>query len=92
MSRHSDVLGTEAFSTTRAGYRDLAAWAEAFGPIQAFGVEETGSYGAGLTRSLLAKGHTVVEVNRPNRQLRHQHGKSDPLDAESAARAVLSRQ
>jgi transposase len=33
---------------------------------------------------LQAKGHTVVEVNRPNRQLRHQNGKSDPLDAESA--------
>jgi len=31
-------------------------------------------------------------VNRPNRQLRHQHGKSDPLDAESAARAVLGGQ
>jgi transposase len=41
---------------------------------------------------LQAKGHTVVEVNRPNRQLRHQNGKSDPLDAESAARAVLSGQ
>ena len=40
----------------------------------------------------LAKGHSVVEVNRPNRQLRHQNGKSDPLDAESAARAVLGGQ
>jgi len=36
----------------------------------------------------LQQGHTVVEVT-PNRQLRHQNGKSDPLDAESAARAVL---
>jgi len=48
--------------------------------------------GAGLARFLQAKGHTVVEVNRPNRQLRHQNGKSDPLDAESAARAVLGGQ
>ena len=31
-------------------------------------------------------------MNRPNRQLRHQHGKSDPLDAESAARTVLAGQ
>ncbi len=31
-------------------------------------------------------------MNRPNRQLRHQHGKSDPLDAEGAARAVLGGQ
>lgn len=32
------------------------------------------------------------DADRPNRQLRHQHGKSDPLDAESAARAVLAGQ
>ena len=31
-------------------------------------------------------------MNRPNRQLRHQHGKSGTLDAESAARSVLSGQ
>ena len=60
--------------------------------LHAFGVEGTGSYGAGLSRYLQAKGHSVVEVNRPNRQLRHQNGKSDPLDAESAARAVLAGQ
>ena len=28
----------------------------------------------------------VVEVNRPNRQLRRRHGKSDPVDAIAAAR------
>ena len=55
-------------------------------------MEGTGSYGAGLSRSLQANGHQVFEVNRPNRQLRHQHGKSDPLDAESAARTVLGGQ
>lgn len=33
-----------------------------------------------------------LEVNRPNRQLRRQKGKDDPLDAESAARAVLAGQ
>jgi transposase len=32
----------------------------------------------------------VIEVNRPNRQTRHARGKSDPVDAEAAARAVLS--
>ena len=65
-------------------------WAHSFGRVRAFGIEGTSSYGAGLARSLLTQGHTVIEVNRPNRQLRHQHGKSDPLDAESAARAVLA--
>ena len=42
--------------------------------------------------SLRERGHTVVEVNRPNRQLRYQQGKSDAVDAESAARAVLAGQ
>ena len=85
-------LGTTTISVGSKGYRELEAWARSFGPVRAFGVEGTGSYGAGLARSLMAQGHNVVEVNRPNRQLRHQHGKSDPLDAESAARAVLAGQ
>ena len=29
-----------------------------------------------------------MEVNRPNRQLRRSHGKSDPVDAVAAARAA----
>ena len=62
------------------------------GAIQAFGIEGTGSYGAGLSRFLRERGHTVVEVNRPNRQLRYQQGKSDAVDAESAARAMLAGQ
>jgi transposase len=32
----------------------------------------------------------VVEVDRPNRRDRRRRGKSDPLDAEAAARASLS--
>jgi transposase len=43
-----------------------------------------------LTRHLLAEGVPVVEVDRPNRRLRRQRGKSDPIDAEAAARAVLA--
>jgi len=53
-------------------------------------VEGTGSYGAGLTRVLLDAGVGVVEVNRPNRAVRRGRGKSDPIDAEQAARAVLA--
>jgi transposase len=34
-------------------------------------------------------GHTVHEVSRPNRRLQRRHGKTDHLDAEGAARAVL---
>jgi transposase len=85
-------LGTATVPTTRQGYRDLAAWACGLGSVKAFGIEGTGSYGAGLSRDLLLKGHTVLEVMRPNRQLRYLHGKSDSLDAESAARSVLNGQ
>jgi transposase len=54
------------------------------------GVEGTGTYGLGLQRVLQQSGHEVIEVNRPNRQLRRAKGKSDTIDAESAARAVLA--
>ncbi len=32
----------------------------------------------------------MVEVDRPNRQKRRKLGKSDPIDAEAAARGALS--
>ncbi|MEU7641304.1 transposase [Streptomyces sp. NPDC039016] len=54
------------------------------------GVEGTGSFGAALSRFLLAQGVEVFDVNRPDRTDRRRRGKSDPLDAENAARAVLS--
>ncbi len=75
---------------TAAGYLQMAGWALASGPVQAFGVEGTGCYGLGLARFLRDKGHQVVEVNRPDRATRRRRGKSDPIDAEAAARAVLS--
>ena len=79
-----------SFATTTAGYRQALAWLRSLGPVERIGVEGTGTYGAGLTRYLLAEAVAVVEVNRPNRQLRRRHGKSDPVDAIAAARAVQS--
>ena len=70
----------------------LMQWSRALGKPLAFGIEGTGSYGAGLTRFLTHEGYTVVEVNRPDRRVRRERGKSDPTDAENAARAVLSGQ
>jgi len=83
-------LGHLTIATTPAGYRRLLEWADGLGSEPRFGVEGTGSYGAGLARFLVAAGCTVIEVNRPNRQTRYARGKSDPVDAEAAARAVLS--
>lgn len=68
----------------------LTAWARSQGPVHKAGVECTGSYGAGLTRHLRGEQITVTEVNQPDKSARRRHGKSDPVDAEAAARAVLS--
>jgi transposase len=58
--------------------------------VKQIGVEGTGSWGVGLTRFLADLEVVVVEVDRPNRQQRRKHGKSDPTDAVAAARAALS--
>ncbi len=84
------LLGTDSFPTTGAGYTAMVAWLEAFGPVDAVGVESTGSWGAGLARHLRGEGVEVIEVDRPDRKARRFEGKSDPTDAEAAARAVLS--
>ncbi len=85
-------LGAMTIPANIKGYRDLEAWALSLGAVRAIGIEGTGSYGAGLCRFLHGRSREVLEVNRPNRQLRHKKGKSDTVDAESAARAVLSGQ
>ena len=83
-------LGVESFRVNGAGYRRLVEWLTSFGPVIRVGVEGTGSYGVGLARHLHDAGVAVVEVDRPNRQKRRRLGKSDPVDAEAAARAALS--
>ncbi|WP_317623394.1 IS110 family transposase [Streptomyces noursei] len=84
------VIDTEEFPTTTTGYRELLAWARRLGTVRRAGVEGTGSFGAALARYLLAQGVAVSDVNRPDRTDRRQRGKSDPVDAQNAARAVLS--
>ncbi len=87
LGRH---LGENTIPTTPRGYRELLAWAESHGEVEAWGIEGTGSYGAGLSRFLRGADQTVIEINRPDRKARRLRGKSDPIDAEAAARAVLS--
>jgi len=84
------LLGTKAFPATIRGYAQLATWTESFGQVDKVGMEGTGSFGAGLLRFLADYRMTVIEVDRPDRSDRRRNGKSDPLDAESAARAVQS--
>lgn len=78
-------------TATTNGYEELLDWARAQGNVAAFGVEGTGSYGIGLARFLRRHGIKVIEVSRPPRKgERRAAGKSDTVDAEHAARQVLS--
>ena len=60
-------IGQGNLPTTNMGYVGLERWASGLGKIDAFGVEGTGSYGAGLARFLRGQGYKVIEVNRPDR-------------------------
>lgn len=83
------LLGSQTFPTTAAGYRRLLAWARTHGIVRRAG-EGTASYGAALARMLHLKGVEVIEVNQPDKAHRRRRGKTDALDAEAAAHAVLS--
>jgi len=83
-------LGVLEITTTSAGYQQLLCWARSHGIVNCAGVEGTGAYGAGLARFLAEHAVTVFEIDRPNRQHRRRHGKSDPADAHAAAKAVLA--
>jgi transposase len=84
------LLATATFPATAAGYQELVAWARGFGTLRRAGVEGTGSYGAALARHLRSECVDVIEVNQPDKATRRRRGKTDAIDAESAARAVLS--
>jgi len=83
-------LATISVSADRAGYAELVAWARAHGTVEAFGIEGTGSYGAGLASFVRRHAIRVVEVNHCDRRKRRNNAKSDTIDAETAARSVLS--
>ena len=76
------LLGVQEFPACLAGYAQLLGWLRGFGTVCLVGIEGTGSYGAGLARHITAAGVRVVQDRR--------QGKSDPLDAVSAARAAQS--
>ncbi len=85
--------GSYFLSATPEGYAGMLSWALGHGQVVAFGVEGTGSFGSGLARFLRRHGAKVYEVSRPPRRgARRARGKSDLLDAEHAAREVLSGQ
>ena len=81
---------TAVFATTRSGYDQLLVWANQHTPARrAWAVEGTGSYGAGVTTYLAARGELVAEFNDPTPT--RDGAKTDALDARRAARQVLGR-
>jgi transposase len=77
---------------TSKGYAQLLdfALAHAPGPRLAWAIEGTRSHGVGLTRVLHQAGQQVIEAGRPRRASARITGKSDPLDAQHAARTALA--
>ena len=84
------LLASRQFAATSAGYEQLCGWLSGLGRVEAVAVESTSSYAAGLTRALLAHEIEVVEVNQPHAHTRRRRGKTDAIDAETAARRYLS--
>lgn len=90
IDRNGRLIDHAEFPATPAGYASMLTWMRSKGKLSQVGVEGTGAYGAGLARYLHQQSVEVLEVPRPDRRLRRQRGKSDPIDAEAAARTVLA--
>ncbi|GAB7040330.1 MULTISPECIES: IS110 family transposase [Catenuloplanes] len=84
------LLGSRTSAATADGYQQMLDWAASLGQVRSAGIEGTHSYGAALTRHLHAVNIQIIEVNQPDKADRRRRGKTDAIDAETAARAVLS--
>nr|WP_267626367.1 IS110 family transposase [Gordonia sputi] len=80
-------IADREFQTGQTGDDQMCTWLAQWA-IEQIAVEQTGTYGAGLTRSLHADGYRIKELNHPDLTVRAGHGKSDPVDAYMAAEAA----
>ena len=90
-ARTGGVLARATVPADPHGYAELVALAEQHAGLRAWAMEGTGGYGAGLARHLADAEEIVVELDRPKRPARRAGAKSDPIDAERAARDALAR-
>lgn len=81
------------FPTTAHGYAAAVSWADEHSSADSrvWAIEGTGSYGSGLTQTLVAEGEWVIEFDHPNSFAGTDRAKSDRLDALRAARETLGR-
>ena len=86
------VLEETTVPANRSGYASLVTLANGFSGCRAWAIEGTGSYGAGLTRYLQARGEKVIELDRPWRARRRNPAKNDTIDAVRAAREALGEE
>jgi transposase len=87
-------LGEKTVQATTAGHSLAIMWArEQFGTALIWGIEDCRNMSARLERDLLGAGQQVVRVPtklmHAVRKSARRRGKSDPIDAEAVARAVL---
>ncbi len=87
-------LGEKTVNANTAGHTTALMWArEQFGTELIWGIEDCRNMSARLERDLLSAGQQVVRVPTKLmaavRKSARTRGKSDPIDAEAVARAVL---
>lgn len=87
-------LGEKTVKATTEGHRAALMWArDRFGTELTWGIEDCRNMSARLERDLLGAGQSVVRVPtklmHAVRKSARTRGKSDPIDAEAVARAVL---
>lgn len=87
-------LGEKTVTATTEGHQAVLMWArDQFGAELRWGIEDCRNMSARLERDLLGAGQSVVRVPTKlmaqTRKSGRTRGKSDPIDAEAVARAVL---
>ncbi|MDJ1370226.1 IS110 family RNA-guided transposase [Gulosibacter molinativorax] len=89
---NGQIRGCQKFPTTPKGIARAIAWAGRLSAGEAntlWVIEGAASYGAVLARTVSDTGYVVVEAPRMNAKARTGIGKSDPLDSQAIAAAVL---
>jgi transposase len=89
LSGLGELRGELTITANLGGYAELVGWLRCLAEEVVVGIEGAGSWGAGLCEYLQGEGFLVFEVERPRRSERRA-GKSDSLDALTAAKRVLA--